>query len=42
MAPIKFLAVVILSVLFAGGISSQSIYSFRVNTIDGQQTTLAQ
>ena len=41
MAPIKFLAVVILSV-FAGGISSQSIYSFRVNTIDGQQTTLAQ
>ena len=42
MAPIKHLAVIFLSVLFTATISSQSIYSFKVNTIDGQQTTLAQ
>jgi len=42
MAPIKLLTVIFLSVFFTGSISSQSIYSFKVNTIDGQQTTLAQ
>ncbi len=42
MAPIKLLLLIFLSVLFTGSISSQSIYSFKVNTIDGQQTTLAQ
>jgi glutathione peroxidase len=42
MAPIKLLSLIFLSVLFTGSISSQSIYSFKVNTIDGQQTTLTQ
>lgn len=42
MAPIKLLSLIFLSILFTGSISSQSIYSFKVSTIDGQQTTLAQ
>jgi len=42
MAHIKIFAVLIISLLLAGNISSQSIYAFEVVTIDGKKTTLEQ
>lgn len=42
MAQIKLFAVLIISFVLAGNISSQSIYPFEVVTIDGEKTTLEQ
>lgn len=40
MVRFKLISILILSVFFAGNLSSQSVYSFEVTTIDAQQITL--